>query len=774
MTFGFPSSNASDLTLHYSEPATGWLEALPIGNGRLGAMVFGGVVEEHLQLNEETIWGGPPLPQNNPNGRKYIDEARSLLFAGQYAEAEKILNDDLLGSYSGDDPRSYQPLGDVKLAFGERGKPIEYVRELDIDSAVTTTTYKFVDVKFRHEALVSAVDQVIAFHISSSTAGRISFTATLDRSECASAVAFGNDCLFLSGQASQGGKHEGVKFDAVLKVVIDGGKVTSEGDRIVVAAANSATLLVACQTDYNRETPFSPLTLDRKAVALATVNRAGSKPWQNLKADSVADYQSLFRRVSIDLGTNSQVQGKTTVERLLAVQEGTFDPGLEALYYQFGRYLLISSSRPGTLAANLQGIWNYHMKAPWNSDYHPNINVQMNYWLAEPTNLSECHEPFFWLIEHMVEPGKETATTLGCNGTASGHATDVWHWTALMGQPVWASWPHGIGWCSQHFMEHYRFTGDKEFLKNRALPVIEESARFYLDWLVIHPDTGKLVSGPDTSPENRFFAPDGSRIAVSMGPSMSQEIIWDVFTNLLEATTELGISNDLTKAVSAALDKLAMPKIGSDGRIMEWAEEFEEPEPHHRHCSHLYGLHPGHQFSLSKSPEMVEAARITLLTRGDESTGWSKAWKIAFWSRLHDGDHCHELIKLQLTHVSENAAMNYSQGGGTYANLFDAHPPFQIDGNFGVTAAMTEMLLQSHDGAIDILPALPSAWTKGRITGLCARGGWTVDIAWSDGKLTQARLMPDRDQSAKVRYDGKMIVVRGVTGTALELSSGSF
>jgi len=733
------------LTLWYQSPAAKWVEALPVGNGRLGAMVFGGVAEERIQLNEETVWAGPPVPEPDEGIRRAMAEARKAWFAGDFAAAHQVLGAALPPRIT---PRSHQTLGDLHLQLELSGEPQHYERQLDLDSGVATTQFTIDGVTYTREVFASAVDQVIVVRQTADRPGALSMVIRLDRPADFETRASGTHTLAMSGQAQHKGQHLGVKWRAQLTARPEGGSIRVEEDHLRIEGADAVTIYVVAATDFNMKEPSKPLARDLAEACDRQLAQAAAKPPAQLRADHLADHRRLFRRCDLDLG-DWEAAKQPTDARLKAFAQGKPDPALAVLYFQFGRYLLMGSSRSGCLPANLQGLWNEHINAPWHADYHININIQMNYWPAEVTNLSECHGPLFDFVEGLVPNGRRTARlAYGCEGFVAHHTTDVWRWNTPFGKLQWGMWPHGGAWCAQHFMEHYRFTGDEEFLRRRAYPLLKEASQFYLGYLVPHPRTGKLVAGLDNSPENTYFGPDGKRYAVSMGPSMSQQIVWETFSNTLEAAEVLGIDDEFVARVREARENLYLPRIGPDGRLMEWAEPFGEPDPHHRHISHLFALHPGRQYTHEQNPEMLEACRKVLERRGfGGDVGWSNAWKTCFYARLYDAEQAHWYLSRLI-------------GRNAFPNLFNGCWPgrvFQIDGNFGGTAGIVEMLVQSHTGKIVLLPALPEAWPDGRLRGFCARGGFEVDIEWHDHRLTRAVVRSKCGGPCVVAYRGEQL-----------------
>ena len=775
--------------LSYTQPAEQWVEALPVGNGRLGAMVFGGVASERLALNDATLWSGGPKDWNNPGAREILPQVRAAVNAGHYAEAERLCKK-MQGPYT----QNYLPLGDLKLEFGGLTAPTDYRRTLDLERAVATVTFREGGAVFRREIFSSFPDQVIVVRLTCDQPGRISLRAALSSLVRSASAAAGADTLALRGKApahsdpsyvktakepivyGEGPDAEGMTFDVRVRVLATGGKISCDGQTLDVNGADAVTLLIAAGTSFNGYNR-SPGRDGRDASALvsATLMKAAEKNFAQLNARHEADYRHVFDRVKLDLGGAPELATRGTVERMAAFARGEADPDLPALLFDFGRYLLIASSRVGGQPANLQGLWNESMQPPWSSNYTININTQMNYWPAEVANLAECHEPLLAFVGELAVNGRVTAAVnYGAHGWVSHHNSDVWRQSAPVGNygsgsPVWANYAMSAPWLCQHLWEHYAFGGDKNYLRETAWPLMRGAAEFCLDWLV-DDGAGHLVTMPSASPELGFFAPDGTKGTVTKGATMDLEIIWDLFTNCLEATQVLGIEPQFAARVAAARAKLLPLKIGARGQLQEWADDFLEREVHHRHVSHLFGLHPGRQITRA-TPELFAAAKKTLEIRGDDGTGWSLGWKINFWARFRDGDHAYTMVKYLLRPVGAKIeGTNYAGGGGVYPNLFDAHPPFQIDGNFAFTAGLCEMLVQSHVGEVEVLPALPQAWPTGSVRGLRARGGFEIaDLAWRAGRLQHVVVRASREGPCVIRYGDRTVTLQLKAGERVAL-----
>jgi alpha-L-fucosidase 2 len=737
------------LKMWYDKPAGVWNEALPVGNGRLAAMVFGDPSNEKLQLNESTFWSGGPSRNDNPESLSALDSVRKYIFAGNYRRAEFLINKHITAKQL--HGSMFQTVGDLNLSFKGNEKYTDYYRELDLEKAIFTSTYKVDGVLYKREVFVSQPDQVIVMKLSADKPGKLSFTAGFSGPLSKSTKAIDSNTLEMTGLSAT---HEGVtgqvKFDARAKVINKGGITSVEDGKISVSKANEVVIMVSIATNF---IDYKTLTANEVEKCINYLAPVAKKPYSKILKSHIASFQHYFNRVSFDLGTSPAAK-LPTYARIRNFSK-TYDPELISMYYQFGRYLLICSSQPGGQPANLQGIWNGNTNPAWDSKYTININTEMNYWPAEKSNMPEMHEPLIQMIRELSETGKQTAKTMyGADGWVAHHNTDIWRITGVVDGAFWGMWPMGSAWLTQHLWEKYQYSGDLKYLES-VYPVMKSACEFYQDFLVEEPTHKWLVVCPSISPEN---APAGHGTSVTAGTTMDNQILFDLFSKTIQVGKILKKDEALMADFQKILDRLPPMQIGRFGQLQEWMEDLDDPKDEHRHVSHLYGLYPGGQISAYSSPELFDAARTSLIHRGDVSTGWSMGWKVNWWARLRDGNHARKLISDQLTLVDP---VRSGQNGGTYPNFFDAHPPFQIDGNFGCTAGITEMLLQCFDGYIDVLPALPDEWKNGSISGLRTYGGFEVSVSWENSHITKLTVKSNLGGNCRIRVPNELVLKNG-------------
>jgi len=737
-------NNSSSLFLHYTKPAKLWVEALPVGNGRLAAMVFGGAPQERIQLNEGTVWAGGPYDNVNPEAYRALPQVQQLIFAGKYEQAHRLVNEKMIARQAHGMP--YQTVGDLVLYFPGHDSCSHYQRRLNLDNATTTVSYRVGEVTYTREVFASFTDQVIIIRLSADKPDQITFTAEFASPQQTSVTVEAPDVLVMNGRGSD---FEGVTgqitFQARAKIIPQRGVLFAENGRLRLEHGDNVTIMIAMATNFIN---YQNLGGAPDSITINQLANAAPKSYPQLLNAHSAAYRQYFDRVTLDLGSSPAVNLPTD-ERVKGFAAGN-DPQLAALYFQFGRYLLISASQPGGQPVTLQGLWNEQMQPPWDSKYTVNINTAMNYWPGEPTNLPEPVAPLIQMVSELAQAGSETARRMyNAGGWVVHHNTDIWRMTAPIDGAAWGMWPSGGAWLCQHLWNHYLYNGDKQYLQT-VYPVLKGAAQFFLDVLIEEPTHRWLVVSPSISPENPHVRDKG--IAIDAGVTMDNQLVHDLFSNTIQAATILETDSEYVQQLVAARNRLAPMHIGQYGQLQEWLQDKDDPQDKHRHVSHLWGLHPGNLISPRRTPELFAAVRKSLEYRGDVSTGWSMAWKINLWARLLDGNHAYKMLTDQLSLVSGDRG--FYQHGGTYPNLFDAHPPFQIDGNLGCTAGIAEMLLQSYDGDIFILPALPAAWLNGSVTGLRAPGGFEISFTWKEGKPRKIHIQSHLGGNCRIRvYD---------------------
>lgn len=746
--FSFAQQSDKRLKLWYSQPAKQWVEALPIGNGRIAAMIFGNPSKEKLQLNESSFWSGGPSRNDNPDGANVLDSTRYYIFEKNYKKAENLANKGLTAKKL--HGAKFQSIGNLNIDFENTNNYTNFYRELDIEKALATTTFTANGVTYKREVFASEPDQVIVIRLTASQKGKLSFTTYFDGELQKTSKALDNHTLEMTGLSSS---HEGVsgqvKYNATANIITFGGIKTVKENGINVSHANEVLILVSMATNF---TNYKTLDTNETLKSNNFLAKASKKSYQSLLENHIKTYQKYFKRVDFDLGTSEAA--KLPTDQRVKNFATSYDPALVTLYYQFGRYLLISSSQPDGQVANLQGIWNGNNNPAWDSKYTININTEMNYWPAEKTNLPEMHQPLIQMVKELSETGAETANVMyKSRGWVAHHNTDIWRITGVVDFANAGLWPMGGAWLSQHLWDKYLYCGDKNYLKS-IYPILKSACNFYEDFLIEEPFHKWLVVSPSVSPEN--IPQDHQGSALAAGNTMDNQIVFDLFSKTIKAAQILNLDQEQIAKWKGVIDRLPPMQIGKYGQLQEWIEDWDNPNDKHRHVSHLYGLFPSNQINPVTTPELFDASKTVLIHRGDVSTGWSMGWKVNLWAKLLDGNHAYKLIKDQLSLVEKDG---WGEKGGTYANLFDAHPPFQIDGNFGCTSGITEMLLQTQNGSIDILPALPEEWKNGKITGLRTYGGFEVNLVWENNQIAKITIKSNLGGNCRIRVPNEVELI---------------